>query len=112
MSLHPRHRRQGVAEMGLLPQLPSLPTSPCQALLPPAAHTDARTGTGCTFGVHRFFGSSSRGTAGQTIWHFLPGYLTRDALTVLANSRSTERYLVSAGPCAITCSNMVFLPAA
>jgi len=80
------------------------------ALLPPAAHADARAGTSCTFGVHIFFGSFSRGTAGLAIWQFLPGYLaSSDALTVLAKSRSTERYLVPAGPLAIACSNRVFL---
>lgn len=79
------------------------------ALLPPAAHTDARAGTSCAFGVHILFGSASRGTAGRAIWQFLSGYLASDALTVLAKSCSTKKYLVPAGSPAIACSNIVFL---
>lgn len=73
-----------MAEMGLLPQALSLLLHTWmleQEQAAPLEYTD-------------FSGSSSRGTAGQTIWQFLPGYLTSDALTVLANSRSTQRYLV------------------
>lgn len=79
------------------------------ALLPPAAHTDASAGTSCAFGVHTFFGSFSRGTAGRAIWQFPSGYLASDALTVLAKSCSTGKVPGACWSPCHRCSNTVFL---